>query len=254
VYLAQLAGLCHNSGMRLFALLIWLILGVSPLLAQELVQLTTSDGITIYGDYYAGADAKRPIILAFHQARSNRLEYRDIAPRLVKSGFSVLAIDQRSGGSYEGQDNRTAKESNAFWTYTDALPDLQAALKWARAKHPKAKILAWGSSYSASLAIVLAAESKDVAGVLAFSPGEYFDGKPSVREAARKVTVPAFITSSGGKEVGIARLIFKELASSDKTQFVPEGFGVHGSSALLQPQGKSDEYWTAVEAFLAKFK
>ena len=41
----------------------------------------------------------------------------------------MLAIDQRSGGNYGGEDNRTAKESKAFWTYTDALPDLEAALK-----------------------------------------------------------------------------------------------------------------------------
>jgi len=240
--------------MRFIALLVLLVIGTAPATAQEPVSFTTSDGITVYGDYYAGPDVKGPVILAFHQADFNRLEYREIAPRLVKSGFSVLAIDQRSGGNYGGEDNRTAKESKAFWTYTDALPDLEAALKWARAKHPQSKILAWGSSYSASLVIVLAAKSKDVAGVLAFSPGEYFDGKPSVRNAAKKVLVPAFITSSGGKEVAIARLIFKALASSHKTQFVPEGFGVHGSSALLQPQGKSDEYWAAVGAFLAKFK
>jgi dienelactone hydrolase len=166
----------------------------------------------------------------------------------------VLAIDQRSGGNYGGEDNRTAKESKAFWTYTDALPDLEATLEWARAKHPKSKIIAWGSSYSASLVIVLAAKNHDVVGVMAFSPGEYFDGRPSVSAAASKVTVPAFITSAGGKEVGVARMIFEALASSDKMQFVPEGFGVHGSSALLQPQGKSDEYWKAVETFLAKFK
>jgi len=240
--------------MRLIALLILLVIGAAPATAQEPVSFTTSDGITVYGDYYAGPDAKGPVILAFHQADFNRLEYREIAPHLVKSGFSVLAIDQRSGGNYGGEDNRTAKESKAFWTYTDVVPDLEAALKWARAKHPQSKILAWGSSYSASLAIILAAEHKDVAGVLAFSPGEYFDGKPSVRAAAKKVTVPVFITSRGDKEKVIAKLILEALSSKDKTQFIPNGTGVHGSSALLQPQGKSDEYWTAVEAFLAKFK
>jgi dienelactone hydrolase len=240
--------------MRFIVLLILLVIGAVSANAQEPVSFTTSDGITVYGDYYAGPDAKGPVILAFHQADFNRLEYREIAPRLVKSGFSVLAIDQRSGGNYGGEDNRTAKESKAFWTYTDTLPDLEAALKWARTKHPKSKIIAWGSSYSASLVIVLAAKSHDVAGVMAFSPGEYFDGKPSVSAAASKVAVPAFITSAGGKEVGIARMIFKALASSDKMQFVPEGFGVHGSTALLQPQGKSDEYWKAVQTFLAKFK
>ena len=109
-------------------MLLALILGASPLHAQEPVSFTTSDGITVYGDFYAGPDAAGPVILAFHQADFNRLEYREIAPRLVKDGFSVLAIDQRSGGDYGGEVNRTAKESKAFWVYTDALPDLEAAL------------------------------------------------------------------------------------------------------------------------------
>lgn len=238
----------------ILAFLVLLFFGMSPLRAQEPVSFKASDGITVYGDYYAGKVATGPVILAFHQADYNRLEYRDIAPRLVKDGFSVLAIDQRSGGNYGGEDNRTAKESKAFWVYTDALPDLEAALKWAKEKHPRSKIIAWGSSYSASLAIVLASKHKDVAGVLAFSPGEYFEGKPSVREAAKHVTVPVFITSRGDKEKIIAKLILEAVASKDKTQFVPSGTGVHGSSALLQPEGKADEYWKATEAFLRKFE
>ncbi len=238
----------------LLAFLGLLLLGATASRAQEPVAFETADGITVHGDYYAAADGARPVILAFHQAGFNRLEYREIAPRLVGQGFSVLAIDQRSGGNYGGVDNQTAKGTKAFWVYADALPDLEAALKWARAKHPKAQILAWGSSYSASLAFVLASRHSEIAGVLAFSPGEYFDGKPSVREAAKDVTVPVFITSRGDKETVIARLILDALASTDKTQFIPKGPGVHGSSALLQPQGKADEYWTAVDAFLAKLR
>lgn len=238
----------------LFAFLGLLLLGASAARAQEPVAFKAADGITVYGDYYAGTDATRPVILAFHQADFNRLEYREIAPRLVAEGFSVLAVDQRSGGNYGGVDNRTAKEAKGFWVYTDAMPDLEAALAWARAKHPNSKVIAWGSSYSASLAIILASKHKDVAGVLAFSPGEYFDGKPSVREAGKTVTVPVFITSRSDKEKVIAKLILDAIASKDKTQFIPQGTGVHGSSALLQPQGKAEEYWQAVDAFLAKFK
>jgi dienelactone hydrolase len=240
--------------MRLFALLIMAIAGATIAEAREPVSFATSDGITVYGDYYAGPEATSPVILAFHQADFNRLEYREIAPRLVKEGFAVLAIDQRSGGNYGGVDNETAKHAKGLWVYTDVLPDLEAALAWAKANHPKSRIIAWGSSYSASLAIVLAAKHKDVAGVLAFSPGEYFDGKPSVRAEAKKITVPVFITSRSDREKVIARLILESVASKDKTQFVPEAMGVHGSSALLQPQGKADEYWKAVDAFLAKFK
>ena len=54
--------------MKILPLLFLLILGAMPLRAQEPVAFTTSDGVTVYGDYYAAADAARPVILAFHQA------------------------------------------------------------------------------------------------------------------------------------------------------------------------------------------
>ncbi|MGE0238124.1 MAG: hypothetical protein AB7S59_05330 [Parvibaculaceae bacterium] len=50
--------------LRRLALVLLLVLGTSPLRAQEPVAFTTSDGITVHGDYYAGADAARPVILA----------------------------------------------------------------------------------------------------------------------------------------------------------------------------------------------
>jgi hypothetical protein len=99
---------------------------------------------------------------------------------------------------------------------------------------------------------LLAAQNpSDVAGVVAFSPDEYL-GKPTmVRDAAKKVSAPVFITSSSS-EVGAAKAIFNVLSSKEKTQFVPKGVGIHGSSVLANPLfGK--EYWVAVEKFLSRY-
>lgn len=227
---------------------------VAPSNAKDAVSFKAADGVTIHGDYYAGRDSGDPLILAFHQASSGRAEYNDIAPLLVDQGFAVLAIDQRSGGTYNGQENETAKgAAGTYWVHADALPDLEAALLWARQKQPAGKILVWGSSYSAALAIVLAGEHPEISGVLSFSPAEYFDGKPSVREAAAKVRVPVFITSSN-REAPATRQIFEATASADKTQFVPEGAGFHGSRTLLPKTKATEEYWKAIDAFLAKFR
>jgi pimeloyl-ACP methyl ester carboxylesterase len=50
---------------------------------------------------------------------------------------------------------------------------MEEALAWARSSGNNGKVLLWGSSYSAALVLVLAAEHHDeVGGVLGFSPGE----------------------------------------------------------------------------------
>ena len=78
-------------------------MSVGPVVgAQQEVTLTAADGVKISGTYYAAASKSAPIILLFHQAGSNRWEYAPIAPRLVKAGFSALAIDARHGGGDVG--------------------------------------------------------------------------------------------------------------------------------------------------------
>lgn len=223
--------------------------GMSP----KSVQLHAADDVTVFGDYYPVANPKA-LILLFHQAGSNRSEYASIAPRLAKAGYSALAIDQRSGGDMFGADNATVAKLGKSADYLDAEQDLEAALAWARADGRDAPVLVWGSSYSAALVFLLAAgHPDDVAGVLAFSPGEYLGQPRLVRDAAAKVTAPVYITSAkDDEEIASGRAILDAVAATTKTQFVPAVAGVHGSSTLREdrdPKGMQ-ENWDAVMAFL----
>jgi alpha-beta hydrolase superfamily lysophospholipase len=139
----------------------------------EEVTFQAEDGVNLYGDLYASGDRGAPIVLLFHQAGSNaRAEYGSIVPRLLESGYNVLAIDQRSGGTRLGGVNRTASAlEGASPSYCDAYPDLEAALAFVIANGFEGPRVVWGSSYSAALVIRLAAEHPDdVNAVLAFSP------------------------------------------------------------------------------------
>ena len=190
-----------------------------------------ADGVKVHGDYYA-APRPKALILLFHQAGSSKGEYRTIAPRLVRDGFSALAIDQRSGGSLFGR-NETAAGFGKETSYLDAAKDLDAAIAWARSR--KLPIALWGSSYSAA-------------------PGEYLgDGMP-VHQAAAKLRMPLYVTAaSEAGEVAAARSILAVSPSRAKQQFAPR-HGVHGSSTLLvnrDPQGAA-ENWQAVESFLGQ--
>jgi dienelactone hydrolase len=217
--------------------------------AVEPITLTAADGVIVHGLYYR-AERPKALILLFHQAGSSKDEYATIAPKLVKAGYSALAIDQRAGDRMFGP-NLTADGLGKSTGYLEAMPDLQAALDWAEQR--KLPVVLWGSSYSSSLIFGLAAANPgEVKALLAFSPGEYFDDKMWVRRAAAKVTVPVFVTqASDTKEIAEAKAVLEAVASTDKRQFEPQA-GVHGSSTLIparNPQG-AEENWGNVLMFL----
>lgn len=217
------------------------------------VTLTASDGVKVYAWETSTGDKTKPIILLFHQAGSNHAEYDPIVPELVKAGFNTLALDQRSGAERWDVPNRTVKELGKSAGYNDALKDLQAAVAWPKSSGYTGKIIVWGSSYSSSLVFLLAAKEPAVSAVLSFSPGEYLGGETTVKDAAKQVKVPVFITSAKSKdEVAEAKAILGAVAAEKKTQFIPKIAGVHGSSTLRKDRnaGGLQENWEAVRAFL----
>jgi dienelactone hydrolase len=219
--------------------------------SAEPVTLRAADGVKVAG-VHLGVERPKALILLFHQAESGKDEYALIAPRLANWGYASLRIDQRAGGDLFG-GNETVKTLGRSTGYLAARPDLEAALAWARGQ--KLPVILWGSSYSASLALLLAAEHPNtVKAVLAFSPGEYFDDPHLVRTNAARVRAPVFATSAqDGHEIDAAREILAAVPG-DKTQFVPKLGGVHGSSTLLRAKNKdgAEPAWAAVLAFLSR--
>jgi len=128
------------------------------------------------------------------------------------------------------------------------------ALRYARAKLTSGKIIAWGSSYSASLVLKIIGEQPELAdGVVAFSPGEYFtaQGKPKdwIAQSSKRLNIPTFITSAHGEQQSWAA-IFKVIPAASKTSYTPKGKGQHGSRSLWDRFSDSDGYWQAVGSFL----
>ena len=218
------------------------------------VTFPTAGGISVTGDLYLTSDLEAPFILLCHQARYSRGEYLEIAPKLNKLGYNCLAIDQRSGHGVNGVTNETNKAAAKAGLpdgYADAYPDLEAALTYLVGQYHPKQLIAWGSSYSASLVLILASEHpQDVQAALAFSPGEYFsfNGK-HISDYAARITQPVFITSAKSEE-SAWRGIADSISSAGSVFFVPQESGVHGSSALMEKTRNNAEYWTAVEGFL----
>ncbi len=225
------------------------------------INFSSADGLLITADSYSPhTSSTAPLIVLFHQAGSSRGEYNEIAPRLNKLGFNCIAVDLRSGEYSRGKDNETAIRAgnkNLATSYADAMPDIIAALKYTRKQYSNSKIIAWGSSYSASLVLKVAGDQPElVDGLLAFSPGEYFShlgkSKTWIRDSARNIKVSTFITSSKN-EAGDWESIYDVIAAANRHRFIPETAGKHGSKALWEKYADSQAYWEAVTAFLRSF-
>ena len=235
------------------------LLLAGPLAAQapKIITFPSTDSLPITADLYAPLPPSAPFIVLFHQAGASRGEYREIAPKLVAMGFNCMAVDQRSGESADGVPNETARAADARHLQVSMLSarqDLESSLRYARERYARGPLLAWGSSYSAALVLVVAGQERGIAdGVLAFSPGEYFPvapGSPTlVTDAAHAIRVPVFITSARS-ETADWRPIYAALTPSLRRAYVPEADGRHGSSALLKETPGQEGYWQAVRGFL----
>lgn len=137
------------------------------------ITYSAADGVTVHATVQETDRApSSAVVILFHQAGSNgRGEYASIAPRLTEEGYSLLIVDQRSGGDRFGASNRTVTDLGTSTDYCDAYPDMEASLNYANERFPDQPLIVVGSSYSAGLSVKLAADYGDqLAGVVAFSP------------------------------------------------------------------------------------
>lgn len=224
------------------------------------VRYPVRDSLSVVADVHRGSGgAGGPTILLFHQGGgSARGEYRSITPRLLRGGYNVVAADIRGGGDRFGEPSR-ARPTDSTFTYCAALAELEATVNLARAEGFTGPLMLWGSSYTATLALQVAARrSADIRAVLAFSPasGEPMRGcepAPYVGWLA-SAGVPTMILRPRAELTDSQRAASLEAMRQDGATIVIAERGVHGSSLLDAERTKAstDGEWAAVEAFLRR--
>lgn len=236
--------------------------GQDAILVKE-ISFITPDGVEIIGDIYE-LDKKSNTILLFHQGGSNaKGEYAPIIPALTEQGYNVLAIDQRSGGQYYGSYNRTLANISTHiygdgYGYCDAYNNLDSALDFIINSGFSGDKIVWGSSYSASLVIQLAAKRPDdLIGALAFSPASGGSMKSCLPdEYLAEVKIPLLVFRPPSEMTSDkAKHQFDIMNKLGHQTFVPE-YGVHGSSMLVASRVGNvvDKTWEKVDSFLNKIK
>lgn len=243
-----------------FYFLIFSLVFAFNLNAAETIKIKASDGVEVTVDLHIAHPDTVPFIVLFHQAGWSRGEYQEIAPILNQLGFNCMAVDQRSGKAVNNVENQTFQSARQLMKetkYVDALPDMNAAISHAQTFLGKGKLIIWGSSYSSALALKIAGDrANEIDGVLAFSPGEYFQsmGKPKdyITTSAMNIQCPSFITSSRS-EKNSWWSIYEAIPTDTKTYYLPETSGNHGSRALWMKFSDNKGYWDAVTAFLSQY-
>lgn len=212
------------------------------------IEFPSKDGLIITADLYEIETSKNFILLC-HQAGYSRGEYIATAKKLNTLGYSCMAIDQRSGNTVNGVKNQTAlraKEKGLATKYLDAKQDIEAAINFGYKKNNNKPIIIVGSSYSASLVLLIGAENEKVKAVASFSPGEYLKGV-NVTESIKGMVKPIFATSSK-KEIeqtaGVLKLV------KNVTHFKPNLKGIHGSRMLWESTVGNESCWKSFQYFL----
>ncbi|MDK2977927.1 MAG: hypothetical protein PWP52_641 [Bacteroidales bacterium] len=241
--------------MRNLLFILFLVFCNNLLSAQEKVSFIAEDGLQVTADLYQ-VNPERPYVILLHQAGYSRGEYKNTAHKIVKFGYNCLAVDLRSGGEVNYIQNQTALVAvhKGYPTdYLSSLKDIEASIKWVKERSDKPVVL-FGSSFSASLSLLMAKDNPDIDAVIAFSPGEFFEPEINIKTEMKDLKKPVFVAASKREEPYIKEM-FSFVPSTNKTIFVPEkGPGEHGSKSLWNSNPTSKEYWLALTMFFSKIR
>jgi pimeloyl-ACP methyl ester carboxylesterase len=221
-----------------------------PASSIEKITFPSKDNLPITADVYL-QKGMEPTMLLCHQAGFSRGEYKNTALKLNEMGISCMAIDQRSGKEALDVLNETAKaaEAKSLPTgYLDARQDIEAAIDYLYERNGNQPIILVGSSYSASLSLLIGKDNPKVKAVAAFSPGEYFKGV-DIAGTITGTSKPVFVTSSKKETPGVETLT-KGIDNQFLTHYKPEVAGIHGSRALWESTDGNEGYWVSFEGFL----
>ncbi len=233
----------------IFLLIFGLSIG-TLIFGQKQVSFFSADSLRITADLYL-KNEKLPFVVLFHQGQSSRGEFREIANRLLKLDVNCLAVDLRTGGKMQFIDNETARRAKAGkydQSYLAAKKDIVASLQFVK-KYSTEPVILFGSSFSASLCLVEAAERTDVAAVIAFSPGEYFRPALIVKDEIRDLKIPLFIAATRMESEYVEEML-TGIEQEYITLYVPSSKeGVHGAKALWSDSEGSEEIWLQLLVF-----
>lgn len=219
----------------------------------QTVKFVSEGNVEIAGTFYESPKANSPAVLLLHQFGSNRESYSEFAKRLQAKGFGVLAIDGRGfGDSVKTTDGKTVAAERTYEAVKGMLADVGNAFDFlVKQKNVDAsRIGIVGASYGSSLAIIYAAQNRQVKAVALLSPGiNYFDNLPTEPAMKNYGDRPLLLVAAeDDKESADAVRKLKSENPNDKYETKIYEKGGHGTGIFDANVGLQD----LLEQFLTK--
>lgn len=235
---------------RIFLFFLFIPLFSIPVEGQKKVTFLSSDGLTVSADLYL-KDKNLPFILLFHQGNYSRGEFKEIAPKLLNLNYNCLSVDLRSGGKInfiENETNQNAVVKKIPHAMLDARADINASILYVK-NFNNIPVVLFGSSYSASLSLVIGNQNPDVRAVIAFSPGEFFSPALIVKESLKGFDKQVFVASTRTEYSYLVKML-SAIPPQHITYFTPkDSAGIPGAKALWESSPGNQEYWLALFIF-----
>lgn len=223
--------------------------------AQEEVSFLSADSLELTADHYFLADTL-PYIVLLHEQGSSRGEFKSLAERFQKMDYNCLAVDIRNGGSANFISNETVRRfqyGNFIIGREEIENDIRASVNYAFIASGREVVLL-GSGATGSLCLKISTEMDEIKGVVALSPGEFYQPFLSIQDTISNLQKPVF-ASSTQTEFPYVEQMLSGVDEAFKTTFKPEGDeGMRGSNALVPENPSNGEYWLAILLFFKEFK
>jgi len=223
---------------------------------KKKITFISRDSLEVTADIYL-AQEEFPYLILFHQEASSRGEYNETAPKFTKLNFNCMAVDLRSGNNSNYVKNETARRAMETFKpsrFLDTENDIEAAIDYAYNLNNQDVILV-GSSFSASLCMVIGNKNPRVKAVIAFSPGEFFGDDLRLAQEIDTFRIPLFVT---GTEIELPYInqMLQNISTQENVTLFKPGVppGEHGSMALWEKNTSKDEYWLALLLFFNSLK
>jgi dienelactone hydrolase len=176
----------------------------APVLGEpSRIELSTEDKIKLVGSYWAPKDQKgaAPAAVLVHDAGGSRGDLFEVAERLHKQGFAVLALDVRCHGeSVTGELKKWAdlSDEDRVRTWTFALRDVKAAISWIgnRDGVHSSNVSLLGDRAGSALVTRYAARDENVRSLVLLDPQVEQYGFNVSKDIALLAGLPTFIAVS----------------------------------------------------------
>ncbi len=202
------------------------------------MQLTTQDGVALYGTHVSAANHEAPAVVLLHMMPAVKESWAEFQAALSQAGFQSLAIDLRGhGASVQKRDERLDYKKFSDQEHQEKIQDAEAAVEFFTSRGvPIASIALAGASIGANLALQYQAEHNEVKASVLLSVGLDYRGirtEPLARTLAQEQSVFLAATQddmsrSGNSCADMAQTLFDAAESKNKKIKIFDG-AEHGT-------------------------